>query len=708
MTPRTAGIVECGVPEQAGGRALCYDRHMPSATDDPLLQPFRIKNVELRNRVMSSAHEPAYADDGMPTDRYRLYHLEKARGGVGLTMTAGSAVVSPDSPQAFGNLYAYKDEIVPWLRRLTDDVHAEGAAVMIQITHLGRRTGWNKADWLPLVYPSMLREPAHRVFPKVAEDWDIERIIGDYADAAERMLAAGMDGIEIEAYGHLFDAFWSRASNHRDDEWGGSFENRMRFAREVLGAIRARTGDDFIVGLRMAVEERVPEGLTRDDGITILGYLRERGLIDFVNVIRGHIESDVALTDVIPIHGMRSAPMLEFCGQVRSVVGLPVFNASKIDDVATARHAIREGLLDVVGMTRSHIADPHIVNKIAAGREAEIRPCVGATYCLDRIYEAGEALCIHNAATGREATMPHTIPPALATRHVVVIGAGPGGLEAARVSAERGHRVTVLEVMPWAGGQIRLAVRNPRRKDLIGIIDWRVSELERLGADVRYDTYAEADTVTALQPDVVIVATGGLSQLTPLESGSDLVTSSWDILSGDSKPAPRVLLYDDNGAHPGMSAAEIVANAGSELEFVTPERFFAPEVGGLNHVPYARAFHHADTRVTINSRLLSVRRDGDQLVARVGSDYGEEVRDRVVDQVVVEYGTAPSDELYFELKPLSSNRGAVDYGALMQGRAQELCTNPDGAFQLFRIGDAVSSRNIHAAIYDALRLCKDL
>jgi N-methyl-L-proline demethylase len=681
---------------------------MPTASDDPLLQPFRIKNVELRNRVMSSAHEPAYADNGMPTDRYRLYHVEKAKGGVGLTMTAGSAVVSPDSPQAFGNLYAYKDEIVPWLRRLTDDVHAAGAAVMIQITHLGRRTGWNKADWLPLVYPSMLREPAHRVFPKVAEDWDIERIIGDYADTAERMQAAGMDGIEIEAYGHLFDAFWSLATNQRDDEWGGSFENRMRFAREVLGAIRARTGDDFVVGLRMAVEERVPDGLTRDDGVTILGYLRARGLIDFVNVIRGHIDSDVALTDVIPIHGMRSAPTLDFCGEVRSRLDLPVLHASKIDDVATARHAIREGLLDIVGMTRSHLADPHIVNKIAAGKEAEIRPCVGATYCLDRIYESGEALCIHNAATGREATMPHTIPPAAAPRHIVVIGAGPGGLEAARVSAERGHRVTVLEVMPWAGGQIRLAVRNPRRKDLIGIVDWRVSELGRLGVDVRYDTYAEADTVTALQPDVVIVATGGLSQLTPLESGSDLVTSSWDILSGDAKPAPRVLLYDDNGAHPGMSAAEVVANAGSELEFVTPERFFAPEVGGLNHVPYARAFHHADTRVTINSRLLSVRRDGDQLVARVGSDYGEEVRDRVVDQVVVEYGTAPSDELYFELKPVSRNRGAVDYGALMQGRPQELQTNPDGTFQLFRIGDAVSSRNIHAAIYDALRLCKDL
>ena len=682
--------------------------NLASLSDDPLLQPFTIKQLALKNRVMSSAHEPAYGEDGMPKEKYRLYHAEKAKGGLGLTMTAGSAVVSPDSPQAFGNLHAYKDEIVPWIRELTDAVHEHGCAAMIQITHLGRRTGWNKADWLPLVAPSPLREPAHRAFPKQAEDWDIERIIADFATAAARMEAGGMDGIEIECYGHLMDGFWSPATNHRDDEYGGSFENRVRFGRRVLEGIRACVGANFIVGLRMAVEERVPHGLKRDDGLEILDYFDQRGLIDFVNVIRGHIESDVALTDVIPIHGMRSAPTLDFCGEVRAHTKLAVMHASKIDDVATARHAIREGLLDLVGMTRSHIADPHIVRKIAQGREAEIRPCVGATYCLDRIYEAGEALCIHNAATGRESTMPHDIVPASTSRRVVVIGAGPGGLEAARVSAERGHHVTVLEVMPWAGGQIRLAVRNPRRRDLIGIIDWRVSELARLGVDVRYDTYGDVDTVTALEPDVVIVATGGQAQLTPLESGAELVTSSWEILSGDAKPAPRVLLYDDNGAHPGMSAAEVVVNAGSELEFVTPERFFAPEVGGLNHVPYARAFSKADTRISINSRLFSVRRDGDELVARVGSDYSEERHDRRVDQVVVEYGTTPLDELYFELKELSVNRGAVDYGALMQGRPQALRPNEAGRFQLFRIGDAVSARNIHAAIYDALRLCKDL
>ncbi len=681
---------------------------MAVAHDDPLLTPFQLKHLTLRNRVMSTAHEPAYAEDGMPKQRYRLYHEEKAKGGMALTMTAGSALVSPDSPAAFGNLHAYDDAIVPWLRELTDAIHEHGCAAMIQISHLGRRTGWNKADWLPVVAPTPLREPAHRSFPKQAEDWDIERIVADYAASAQRMQAGGMDGFEIEAYGHLFDGFWSPVTNHRDDEYGGSFDNRMRFGEQVLRAIREAVGPDFLVGLRMAVDERIPGGIAHEDGIAILSRLKAANLIDFVNVIRGHIENDVVLTEVIPIHGMRSSPHLDFAGQVRAETGLAVFHAAKIDDIATARHAIREGLLDMVGMTRSHMADPHIVRKIIAGRESEIRPCVGATYCLDRIYEGGEALCIHNAATGREATMPHDIPRATVTRRVVVVGAGPAGLEAARVCAERGHHVTVLEVMPVAGGQLQLAVRNTRRRDLIGIVDWRVSELDRLGVDVRYDTYADDATVEALRPEVVIIATGGQAQSPPLKSGDDLVISSWEILSGEVKPAANVLLFDDNGAHPGMSAAEVIVGAGSQLEFVTPERFFAPEVGGMNHVPYARAFHQADARITINTRLLAVRREDTKLVAVLGSDYGPERTERVVDQVVVEYGTAPTADLYFDLKARSSNRGAVDYGALMQGRPQELRRNSDGTFQLFRIGDAVSARNIHAAIYDALRLCKDL
>jgi N-methyl-L-proline demethylase len=678
------------------------------STDDPLLQPFVLKGLTLRNRVFSSSHEPAYSDGGMPTDRYRLYHVEKAKGGIGMTMTAGSAVVAEDSPPAFGNLHAYRDEIVPWLRRMTEEVHEHGAACMIQLTHLGRRTGWAQDDWLPVVAPSPLREPAHRSIPKEAEDWDIERIVGKYADAAERMQAAGMDGIEIESYGHLFDQFWSPLTNHRTDEYGGSLEHRLRFGWEVLQAIRERVGFDYIVGLRMAVDEHKPGGIDTATGVEILRRLEADRLIDFVNVIRGTIASESELIHVIPIHGMPSAPHLEFAGQVRASTGLAVLHASKVDDVATARHAIREGRVDLVGMTRAHLADPHLVRKVLEGRETEIRPCVGATYCLDRIYAAGEALCIHNAATSREETMPHDIPRARKPRRIVVIGAGPAGLEAARVAGERGHRVTVLEAMPWAGGQIRLAARNPRRRDLMGIVEWRVAELERLGVDVQYDALADGRDVLALEPDVVVVATGGLPQLPELEDGDDLVVTSWDVLGGDVTPRGDVLLFDDNGTHSALSAGEIIARSGARLEIVTPERMLGVEVGGMNHVPYARAFNETDTRISLNQKVLAVRPEAGRLCVDIGSEQSPHRVARHVDQVVVDYGTAASADLYFELKPLSSNRGAVDYGALLDGRPQSLVRNPDGAFQLFRIGDCVSSRNIHAAVYDALRLVKDL
>ncbi|RWX77142.1 FAD-binding protein [Neorhizobium lilium] len=677
-----------------------------SVSNDPLLQPYQLKHLTLKNRLMSTAHEPAYSEDGMPKDRYRLYHLEKAKGGIALTMTAGSAIVSHDSPPAFGNLHAYRDEIVPWLKKLADDCHEHSAAVMIQLTHLGRRTGWNKGAWLPVLAPSAIREPAHRAFPKEIEDWDIERIVRDYADAAARMQAAGLDGIEFEAYGHLMDQFWSPATNRREDEFGGSLENRMRFSSMVMEAVRKAVGPEFIVGIRMVADEDWDQGLSREEGVEIARRLTASGKIDFLNIIRGHIDSDAALNEVIPIQGMRTSPHLDFAGEVRAATRFPVFHAARIADVATARHAIAEGKLDMVGMTRAHIADPHIGAKVMRGEEARIRPCVGATYCLDRIYEGGEALCIHNASTGREAELPHQVIKAERPRKAVVVGAGPAGLEAARVLAERGHSVVVLEATGEAGGQVNLLVRNPRRREMIGIVDWRLAELERLGVEIRYGVYAEAEDVLALEPDLVVVATGGMAQVPPLDEGEDLVTSSWDILAGAAKAAGPVLLFDDHGGHAGMSAAEVIAQSGAELEIVSPERFFAPEMGGMNHVPYARAFAKNKVRVTINTRLKSVRRDGNALVAVLGSDFAAAaVEERRVAQVVVEYGTAANADLYLALKPLSRNLGAVDYPALIARRTPLPAKAPDAAFELVRIGDAVASRNIHAAIYDAARYC---
>lgn len=677
-------------------------------SNDPLLQPFQLKHLTLKNRIIVTSHEPAYPEDGMPKERYRAYTVERAKGGVALTMTAGSAAVSRDSPPVFNNLLAYKDEIVPWIRQMTDAVHEQGAAIMIQLTHLGRRTRWDKGDWLPVVAPSHHREAAHRAFPKKLEDWDIERIIKDFADAAERMKAGGMDGVELEAYGHLIDQFASPLTNELDGPYGGPLENRMRFCLDVFKAMRKRVGDDFILGVRYTADERLPGGTEKADGIQISKMLKESGLIDYLNVIRGHIDTDPGLTDVIPIQGMASAPHLDFAGEIRAATNFPTFHAAKIQDVATARHAITAGKVDMVGMTRAHMTDPHIVRKIMEKREDDIRPCVGANYCLDRIYQGGLAFCIHNAATGREATMPHIVEKAAARRKVVVVGAGPAGLEAARVAAERGHEVVVFEAANDPGGQIRLTAQSERRREMISIIDWRMNQCEKHGVTFHFNSWADAETVIAQDPDVVIVATGGLPHTEVLTKGNELVVSSWDIISGDVKPGANVLVFDDAGDHAGLQAAEFIAKAGAKVEIMTPDRSFAPEVMAMNLVPYMRSLQKLDATFTVTFRLESAEKQGNQIIANVGSDYGGVSKQRIVDQIVVNHGTIPLDELYFELKPLSKNLGETSYDQLLAGEPQSVTRNAEGKFQLFRIGDAVAARNTHAAIYDGLRIAKDL
>lgn len=680
-------------------------------TKDPLLQPYQLKHLTLKNRIMTTSHEPAYPEDGMPKERYRAYHEERAKAGVALTMTAGSATVSKDSPPVFNNILAYKDEVVPWIQNLTEGCHEHGCAVMIQLTHLGRRTTWNKGNWLPSVSSSKHREPAHRAFPKLIEDWDIDRIINDFADAAERMKAGGMDGIELQVYGHLLDQFWSPLSNDLVGPYGAdTLENRMRFPLDVLAAIRKRIGEKFIIGFRYTADEAQKGGITAEDGLKISKKLAATGQLDFLNVVRGRIHTDPAMTDIIPVQGMMNAPHLDFAGQVKKLTGMPTFHAAKIPDVATARHAIEAGLLDMVGMTRAHMADPHVVQKIIEGREDDIRPCVGATYCLDRIYQAGDALCIHNAATGRELTMPHTIQSAKTKRKFVIIGAGPAGLEAARVAAERGHDVVVFEAQPDPGGQVRLTAQSPRRREMISIIDWRMSQCAARDVVFHFNTWAEMNDVTAIKPDVVIVATGGVPNLELFETGIDAsnVVSSWDIIAGDVKPAQTVLIYDESGDHPALQAAEIAAFAGSTVEIMTPDRTFSPDVMAMNLVPYMRSLQDKDVTFTITRRLLGVERKGNKLTASIGTDYSDYSDKKEYDQVIVNYGTLPLDELYFDLKPLSSNGGAVDHDALILGEPQTVRRNENGTFQLFRIGDAISARNTHAAIYDALRLVKDL
>ena len=672
---------------------------------DVLLQPFKLKQLTLKNRIMSTPHEPAYSEDGKPKERYQLYHEAKAQGGIGMTMFGGSANIAPDSPSVFGQLYVGDDSIVPYFQEFADRIHKYDCGLICQITHMGRRTVWNDADWLPVIAPSRVREPAHRAFPKAMDKDDIRRVRQAYGDAAKRCLDGGLDGCEALQHGHLLEQFLSPLTNCRTDEYGGSLENRLRFTLEVLDVMREAVGPDFILGIRQGINENTEGGVSLEEGTEAARIISESGLIDYMTLNIGRIDTNYNLGNHIPGMDAPLAPWVSMIGGIRDQIKVPVFHACRLADLSSARYAIREGLLDMVGMVRAHMADPHIVRKLEAGDEDAIRPCVGAGYCLDRLYTGGGTLCIHNAATGREATMPHVIEKSSGPKKkIVIVGGGPAGLEAARVSAERGHDVVLFEATGDLGGQIVQAARASWRKDLIGIVDWYRLQMERLGIDIRWNTFADENMVIAENPDVVIVATGGLPD-TELVPGAENCISTWDVLAGEDISG-SVLVYDDNGQPQGPSCADFLSDKdGVQVELVTPDRSAAADMGTVNFPVFMKHFYKNGVVLTPDHRLKAVTRDGNQLRAVFSNEFDGPDIERVADHIVVEHGTLPLDDVFQGLRDKSGNNGTIDYDALTNDKVQPACT--DG-FQLFCVGDAVSSRNIHAAIYDSLRLCKDL
>lgn len=355
----------------------------------------------------------------------------------------------------------------------------------------------------------------------------------------------------------------------------------------------------------------------------------------------------------------------------------------------------------MAGMTRAHIADPHLVGKLASGQEHRIRPCVGATHCMS----GHRPSCLHNAATGRELKFPHVIPATGGNpRRVTVIGAGPAGLEAARVSAERGHDVIVLEAAPEPGGQVLIGAQRPWRQDLRGVIDWRVGELERRGVRMHLNTMAGISEVRDLEPDVVVVATGGIPDLDWLE-GFGHCASAWDVLTGHTPLREEVLVYDGTGRHPALHAADRAASQGSRVTFATLDGYPAAELAYAERVAWKHRIYEHNLQTVFDRRLTSVRPEGNRLVATLLNEVTLREDTLTIDQVIVERGTLPADEIFHELRPLSRNDGVTDLDALLEGRPQPATLRPAASFELHRVGDAVSSRNIHAAVLDSLRLC---
>ncbi len=648
-----------------------------------LFSPLRIGPVEARNRVVCGAHftmftEPArtYGEPGFYGERYGRYLSEFARGGAGIVI-AGQAQVHPTTAyQMHNNAAAWDPECVPHLRRVTEQVREHGALAFLQLAHNG---GVNHATWSRLPVWSASGVANHMEASKPIERDEIREVVDHFARSARHAAEAGFDGIEVHgAHGYLIHEFLSPKHNRRTDEYGGSSENRIRFAVEVLEAVRAAVGDGVAVGVRLVgdEEQRDGHGLGPDECAAIAAAFARAGLVDFVNVSVGTSGIGMVRPMYSPhLLGVRATAIVK-----RSVPDLPVFAVHRILTPDEAEGIIERGEADAVTVVRALIADPEWTAKAHDGRAGEIRACTGCNQgCYGNLTLGYPVTCVTNPSVGREATLgTGTMTRAKSVRRVVVVGGGPAGLEAAWVAAARGHEVTLLERAAHLGGKIRLAASLPGRAELAAFADWRAGECARRGVDIRLGVEADAATVVALSPDAVIVATGGRatvdapSKSHPMPiagSGQPWVVDHERALLDAVALGERVVIVDAIGHIEAIGIGHLLAESSRQVTVVTP--MHSPLLLDAETMQKAlpRAVR-AGVRWRPNTAVVAI---GDHEVT-VADVLSYAVETLPADNVVIRTHGVANDSLYHEL------RGVV----------------PD----LRRVGDAIVPRLADRAIYD--------
>jgi mycofactocin system FadH/OYE family oxidoreductase 2 len=648
-----------------------------SDTFDQLLAPLRLGKAFAPSRIIFAAHQTNFATRQRFEARHAAYYAARAAGGAGLIVLEGSLVHPSDWPYEYA-IRGDDEQVVAGYRQMAGAIHAHGALALAQLTHSGGQ-GSSHYSQAPLWAPSPVPEVNSREVPKEMEAEDIAAVVAGFASAARYALAGGLDGIEINAgQESLIRQFLSPLTNMRQDAYGGALENRLRFAREVLHAVRHAIGGDALVGLRLCGDEYAPwAGLKPEDAAEIAHLLAADRLLDFISVTSGSIYS---------LHATRAGLYMppgyaaQLAAMIKSVVGVPVFAQGSIVDPSMAAQLLADGVADAIEMTRALIADPELPRKLRAGRLHDVRPCILCNQdCVVRSVQNPRLSCVHNPAAGYEQHDEFApLVLARAPRRVLVAGGGPAGLEAARVAALRGHRVTLYERADRLGGALRLAAAAPGRDRLALAVDWLEEQVRALGVRVETGVRVTPERVRADAPDVVIVATGACAQPYPavLFDPEARVADPRQVLSGAVAATPgKAVVLDEEGGHAAMGVAEWLVERGWQVEIVTEDMFAGQRLTATLELSPWNV--RARTRGIVFRPQIEVRRVENRAVVGVDRFSQGELRIEDVDLAVSAAFELPDEELYFALK-----------------RAGQ---------RVLRAGDCVAPRRLSQAILEGYR-----